>query len=97
MKTNKNKNKIMKSKIQLLAVPVLTALMLAGCANNSPTEKMSPSSSMGSASGTMGGMSDKSTTPMANTGMSANHDMSNTGMTASPGMSSTGMSTNTSQ
>jgi len=97
MKTNKKENKTMKSKIPLLVIPVLAALVLAGCAKNTPSETMSPPSSMGSASGTMGATSDKPATPMATTGMAAAPSMSNTEMPATNSMSSMGMSTNTSQ
>ena len=53
-----NKLKLMKSVILRLAIPVLAALALVGCSQNSPSsssEAPSPNSSMNHTNGMMGG------------------------------------------
>lgn len=87
MKT-KNENKLMKSNIPQLAIPVLAALVLVGCNQNNPsssTEMQSPNSSMSHTNGTM-----------ETTSMSATKGMSHM-MPETNGMSHMNMPANTNQ
>ena len=67
----------MKSIIQLLAIPVMAALALVGCNQNSPsnsTDAQSTNSSMSVANGTIGGITNVPATnslPNINTNMPA--------------------------
>jgi len=103
-KNEQNDNKLMKSTIALLAIPVLAALVVAGCHNNGPsnsTEMPSPNSSMGNASGMMSGTTNMLAThnmPNMNmSDMSASHNMSNMDMSATHSKSNMDMSTRSTQ
>jgi len=97
---NKNENKLMKSIITLLAIPVLAALALVGCHQGSPgnsTGMPSSNSSMADTNGMMGGtthMPASNSMPNMNANMMATNSMPgmNTNMMASNSMPN--MSTN---
>ena len=97
---NKNENKLMKSTIPLLAIPVLAALALVGCNQCSPSNSTGTppfNSRMGDTNGMMGGTTNMPASngmPNMNTNMMATNSMPNmnTNMMTSNGMPS--MNTN---